>query len=59
MSSTYGYQNIEIEQTGKDASIQAFVRKFGFSNSFDEQNWIISVSQLRDLLASLPQPTVR
>ncbi|AQR69561.1 hypothetical protein BZG29_15385 [Janthinobacterium sp. LM6] len=50
MSSTYGYQNIEIEQTGTDVSIQAFVRKFGFTNSFDKQNWIISVNQLRDLL---------
>lgn len=54
MSSTYGYQTIEVEQTGLDASIQAFVRKFGFTNSFDERNWIVSVNQLRDLLASLP-----
>ena len=57
MSSTYGYQNIEIEQTGEDVSIQDFVRKFGFTNSFDKQNWTIPVSQLRNVLASLPQPT--
>lgn len=59
MSSTYGYQNIEIEQTGSDVSIQAFVRKFGFTNSFDKKNWIVSVDQLRSLLASLPDPQPR
>jgi GNAT superfamily N-acetyltransferase len=59
MSSTYGYENIEIEQTRKGASIQGFVRKFGFANSFDERNWIVPVDQLRNLLASLPEPVAR
>jgi ribosomal protein S18 acetylase RimI-like enzyme len=54
MSTTYGYQTIEIEQTSDDASIQNFVKKFGFTNSFDEQNWIVTVERLRGLLASLP-----
>jgi GNAT superfamily N-acetyltransferase len=59
MAPRYGYQNIEIEQTGGDASIQAFVRKFGFTNSSDERNWIIPVDQLRKTLSLLTQPSAR
>jgi GNAT superfamily N-acetyltransferase len=53
MAPMYGYQNIEVEQTGSDISIQSFVRKFGFTNTFDERNWIVPVGQLRELLASM------
>lgn len=42
----YGYVTVEIEQTGPDLSIQNFVRKFGFRNSFDERNWIVSIEEL-------------
>lgn len=53
MAPIYGYQNIEVEQTGSDISMQRFVRKFGFTNTFDERNWIAPVSQLRELLSSV------
>lgn len=56
MAPTYGYQTIEIEQTGPDASIQNFVRKFGFTNTFNERNWIVPVSRLRELLSHVPSP---
>lgn len=55
MSTTYGYQNIKVEEVGRDASIQAFVRKFGFTNPSYEKDWIVPVERLRDLLAALPQ----
>lgn len=55
MAPFYGYRNVEVEQTGDDPSIQAFVRKFGFINSSDERNWITSVDQLRDVLASMSE----
>jgi hypothetical protein len=51
MSTTYGYQNVEIEQTGGHESIQASVRKFGVTTSYDERNWIVPVRKLRALLA--------
>lgn len=53
MAPTYGHRHIEVEQTGPDIGVQNFVRKFGFTNTSDERNWIAPVDQLRDLLARL------
>ncbi|WP_137172231.1 GNAT family N-acetyltransferase [Massilia sp. HP4] len=50
MSEDYGIRSIGVEQTGPDPSIQNFVRKFGFNNHVDQQNWILPVDSLKERL---------
>lgn len=53
MSDRYELNSVGIEQTGPDESIQNFVRKFGFENHRNDQNWLVSVSRLKEILASV------
>lgn len=53
MADRYDVTSIGVEQTGPDPSIQNFVRKFGFQNHINHENWIASVDVLKERLASL------
>jgi hypothetical protein len=50
ISERYNITNVAIEQALSDNGV-ASAKSFGFHNSFDERNWIISIEELRNNLS--------
>lgn len=51
IANRYDITSIGVEQTSSKPGIQNFVRKFGFTNHINEQNWIVSIEMLRQHFA--------
>lgn len=51
-SEKYNFERIGIEQTLTEDG-QLFAKRYGFQNSFDKNNWIINVNDLKDNLISI------